>query len=389
MIYSIVITPLETLFDWIFSAVHSSVPSIGMIGTVAVLSLCVNFLALPLYNMADRIQEDERRVTKGMQKWVLHIKRTFRGDERFMMLSELYRQNNYHPIYALRSALSILIQVPFFMAAYHYLRSNELLKDAAFLCIKDLSSPDSLINIKIAGNHFSLNLLPFVMTAVNCISGSIYAKDFTLREKIQVYALAAVFLVLLYNSPSGLVIYWTFNNIFSLAKNLIRKNLKSPRQILIVLSAFLILFVHLISIARFGYKKKILIIFAYILAAFCIVYPRLLNVRCFASLVKWGKSLFISFATNFKKLFEKMDASKPSFPLALLSGLAMAILCGLVLPSSVIASSPTEFSFLGNTASPLSYVKTAFFVNLGFFVFWPIAIYKLSGQRIRFVVQIA
>jgi membrane protein insertase Oxa1/YidC/SpoIIIJ len=32
--------------------------------------------------------------------------------------------------------------------------------------------------------------------------------------------MALIFLVLLYNSPSGLVLYWTCNNIFSLGKNL-------------------------------------------------------------------------------------------------------------------------------------------------------------------------
>ncbi|WP_228378566.1 hypothetical protein [Treponema endosymbiont of Eucomonympha sp.] len=30
--------------------------------------------------------------------------------------------------------------------------------------------------------------------------------------------MALVFLVLLYNSPAGLVLYWTVNNVFSLAK---------------------------------------------------------------------------------------------------------------------------------------------------------------------------
>ncbi|MBQ3669657.1 MAG: hypothetical protein II920_10590, partial [Clostridia bacterium] len=39
-----------------------------------------------------------------------------------------------------------------------------------------------------------------------------YTKGHPLKEKIQVYGLAAVFLVLLYRSPSGLVLYWLLNN---------------------------------------------------------------------------------------------------------------------------------------------------------------------------------
>ena len=46
------------------------------------------------------------------------------------------------------------------------------------------------------------------MTTANCISGAIYSKGHPIREKIQIYLLAAVFLVILYSSPAGLVLYW-------------------------------------------------------------------------------------------------------------------------------------------------------------------------------------
>ena len=397
ILYNVIITPLETLFDWIFNFVHFSFPKIGIIGAIAFLSLFVNLLALPLYNMADRIQEKERKTVRGMQKWVSHIKRTFKGDERFMMLSELYRQNNYHPIYALRSTLSILIQIPFFIAAYHYLRSNELLQGASFFCFKDLSAPDSLISLKFAGFAFSLNTLPFVMTAVNLFSGSLYSKDFTAREKFQIYALALVFLVLLYNSPSGLVIYWTFNNLFSLAKNFVKKNLKNPRVLLLSFGVLLILFVHCISSHRFGYKKKTLLLFAYGLTCFAFIYPKLLKYRRFQIFVKQIFLLFAEIKKNAlilsKKIYEYVPKSfkelpSPSFSLLFFSGISLSVLCGLVLPSSAIATSPIEFSFLGEISSPIFYIKTAFCVCVGFFLFWPIAIYKLSGQKIRFAIPI-
>lgn len=48
-------------------------------------------------------------------------------------------------------------------------------------------------------------------------------------EQIQIYACALVFLLLLYNSPAGLVIYWTMNNILSLIKNVFYK-LKNPKK---------------------------------------------------------------------------------------------------------------------------------------------------------------
>jgi membrane protein insertase Oxa1/YidC/SpoIIIJ len=61
------------------------------------------------------------------------IRQAFKGDEQHMILSTYYRQNHYHPIYALRSSFGILIQVPFFIAAYQYISHLEALQGASFL----------------------------------------------------------------------------------------------------------------------------------------------------------------------------------------------------------------------------------------------------------------
>ncbi|HPM48157.1 MAG TPA: sulfatase-like hydrolase/transferase, partial [bacterium] len=57
--------------------------------------------------------------------------------------------------------------------------------------------------------------------AVNLISASIYGKKTTFKENLQLYGMAILFLVVLYDSASSLLFYWTFNNIFSLIKNVI------------------------------------------------------------------------------------------------------------------------------------------------------------------------
>jgi membrane protein insertase Oxa1/YidC/SpoIIIJ len=78
-----------------------------------------------------------------------------------------------------------------------------------------------------------INVLPFVMTLINCASGAVYTKGLAFKDKIQLYGMALVFLALLYNSPAGLVLYWTLNNIFSLVKNIYLKiPFKRKRQLL-------------------------------------------------------------------------------------------------------------------------------------------------------------
>ena len=164
------------------------------------------------------MQEQERKKQKEMERWVKHIRKTFRGDERFMILSTYYRQQNYQPMNAIRGSLSLLLQIPFFIAAYHYL-THVNIEGASFVFLNNLGEADRLLQF----GGLTLNLMPVVMTLINVVSGYIYTKGFPLKDKLQLYLLAVLFLVVLYKSPSGLVLYWTMNNLFSLLKNIVMK----------------------------------------------------------------------------------------------------------------------------------------------------------------------
>ena len=148
-------------------------------------------------------------------------------------IANLYKEVDYKPGSAIKGSFSLLLQIPFFMAAYNYLSNLAVLQGCQFLLINNLGKPDGLINI--AG--LSINVLPVLMTLFNIISGIIYTKGFPLKDKIQTYGLAAVFLVLLYDSPSGLVFYWMLNNLFSMLKNIFMKLVKRPRPVLNIISA--------------------------------------------------------------------------------------------------------------------------------------------------------
>lgn len=49
------------------------------------------------------------------------IKGAFKGDERFMILSTYYRIEKYHPFYSVKEAIPLILQIPFFIAAYKYI----------------------------------------------------------------------------------------------------------------------------------------------------------------------------------------------------------------------------------------------------------------------------
>ena len=71
-----------------------------------------------------------------------------------MILSTFYKQNHYHPIMALRSSFGLLIQIPFFMAAYSCLSNMQGLQGQAFLFIKDMGQQDAIISI----GNFPINI---------------------------------------------------------------------------------------------------------------------------------------------------------------------------------------------------------------------------------------
>ena len=185
--------------------------------SIFVLSLAVNLLVFPLYNRADDLQLKAKAKEDAIRPMADHIKKTFKGDEKIMMLQTYYKEVGYNQLNSLKSAISLILQIPFFMAAYYFLSDLKMLQGVSWGPIKDLGLPDALIAI----GTVKINLLPVLMTAINIISGFIYSGKQSLKDKLKLIGMALFFLVLLYGSPSGLVFYWTINNMFSLVKNII------------------------------------------------------------------------------------------------------------------------------------------------------------------------
>jgi len=368
--YTIFIFPIEQIVElsyiFVFRVFKNSALSVFGV------SFIVSILTLPLYFMAEKHQKSERDIQKHMKPEVDNIKTVFSGDERFMRLATYYRQNGYHPLLSLRSTISLLIQIPFFIAAYHFLLNLELLKGVSFGPITDLAKPDALFAI----NNFSLNVLPIVMTVINCLSAVFYLKDSSAKDKIQLYGMAAVFLILLYNSPSGMVLYWTGNNIFSLFKNIIQK-MKKPKTIILILSVALcfLLDIYLLFIHKGLIIKRILI------ALFFAFIPVLLFALMFFS-----RKRFLAKKTACNNDLNGFSGKKPiktqNTGIYALSLAIMFLLGGLVIPSSLIASSVQEFSLIQNY-NPFSFIANTALQSFGIFLIWPLCLYFMFPVNIK------
>lgn len=112
-LYQIFIMPLIQLTEFFYSLFFEVTGNQGI--AVIGLSFVVTIFTLPLYMVAEQWQETERNIQKKLKPGVERIKNTFKGDEQYMILTAFYRENHYHPIYALRSSFSLLIQIPFLL----------------------------------------------------------------------------------------------------------------------------------------------------------------------------------------------------------------------------------------------------------------------------------
>jgi YidC/Oxa1 family membrane protein insertase len=364
-LYNIFIFPLVQIIEITFVIIYRIFRDkvLAIIGVSAVVTICT----MPLYFIAEKWQQTERDLQKKLKPKIDKIKSVFKGDEQYMILSAYYRQNHYHPVYALRNSLWILIQVPFFLAAYYYLSNLDYIKGTSFLFIKDLGFPDSFFSFR----GFNINLLPILMTAINCASAAIYTKGFPARDKIQIYGMALIFLVLLYNSPAGLVLYWTMNNVFSLIKNILVKT-RHRLKIVYVTLCLCVLFI-IIRFIPVGFSPKRLFI-----AGFCsLIFFVPLFIR-----------LFRFIAGRAAKIFNIEQSSLSVNSTYILSALILFMLCGLVIPGALIASSVQEFSFLDSYTTPLPFIFTVSIQSMGIFLFWPLCIYFLFSKKIKHALSL-
>ena len=215
ILYNITIYPIEFIIEIVFYLFNNVFKS-GYATSLFFLSLIINFISLPLYNIAESWQAKERAIQEKMKPMIDNIKAVYKGDQRYLLIRTCQRINGYKTIYAFRGTLGLLIQIPFFLAAYNFIHNLSGLQLGSFLFIKDFSKPDGILNI----GNISVNILPFIMTLFSLLAGLVYSKKLKFKESLPLYIVSLIFLVLLYNSPSGLVFYWTLNCLFSLIKNI-------------------------------------------------------------------------------------------------------------------------------------------------------------------------
>lgn len=156
---------------------------------------------------------------KDLAPKMKEIQTKYKGDGQKMQLHmmELYKKHKVNPM---GGCLPLLLQIPVFFAIYRVLYNAVELKDATWLLwIQDLSAMDPYF------------ILPILMGGSMYLQQHLSPATFSdpMQEKVFKF-LPLIFTIFLITFPSGLILYWTVNNIFSIIQQIIINKIMEKKK---------------------------------------------------------------------------------------------------------------------------------------------------------------
>jgi YidC/Oxa1 family membrane protein insertase len=153
-----------------------------------------------------------------MQPIIAKLKEKYKDDKQKLNqeMMEIYKNKGINPM---GGCLPMVIQIPVFFALYRALSAAIELRHAPFmLWINDLSAPEDLFTMNIAGYALPLRILPLVMGATQVIQQKMTPSSVDPMQEKLMLAMPIVFTFIFWGFPSGLVLYWLVNNVISIAQ---------------------------------------------------------------------------------------------------------------------------------------------------------------------------
>jgi YidC/Oxa1 family membrane protein insertase len=185
---------------------HRFVPNYGLV--IILLSALVRIAFHPLTAASMRSMRAMQRIQPEIER----LRKKYEDDPQKLNTAvfALYKENKVNP---LGGCLPLLVQMPVLFSLYQVFLHAIELRQAPFVgWIKDLSAPDMLFSVM----GFPIRILPLIMFGSAILQQRMTPTD---PRQVQTMQLMNVFLlVLFYNLPSGLVLYWTVTNLLTAAQ---------------------------------------------------------------------------------------------------------------------------------------------------------------------------
>ena len=216
----------------LFYALHFLSSLVGNFGVgIIILTICIRIVLFPLANKSFKSMNSMRMITPEIQR----IRERYK-DDRQRMNQEMFAMYKEKKINPAAGCLPILIQIPIFFALYKVLFVSIEMRHAPFFgWIQDLSAPDPTSLFNLFGlipwdtpAFLTIGIWPILMGITMFLQQKINPPPPDPIQAKIFMMLPFIFTFLLATFPSGMVVYWTINNILSIAQQyiLLRKQSK-------------------------------------------------------------------------------------------------------------------------------------------------------------------
>ncbi|MEI8108226.1 MAG: YidC/Oxa1 family insertase periplasmic-domain containing protein [Verrucomicrobiota bacterium] len=197
----------------------------GVLGSYAlaiiVLTLVIKSLLWPMQNKSTQ----SMKRMQLLQPKMTELKEKFKDDPARMNteVMKLYKDYGVNP---LSGCLPMVIQMPIFFGFFGMLGKAVELRNSKFLWVQDLSLPDTIFRIPSLG--WPVNILPIVMAGTMLWQMMLSPKSGDQSQQRIMMFMPLIFIAFCYNYASALALYWTVQNLFSVAQLYLTRNAAPP-----------------------------------------------------------------------------------------------------------------------------------------------------------------
>ncbi|MBR5097633.1 MAG: membrane protein insertase YidC [Spirochaetales bacterium] len=211
---------LENILKWLLNLLYKVIPNYG-VGIILV-TVIIKIVFWPLTKKGT----ESTAKMSALQPRMKEIQEKYKDNPQKMNqeTAALYKEAGVSP---LGGCLPMLIQFPILIAMYGLLNKHFELRGAMFIpgWIPDLSVPETIatlgFNIPLLGNE--IHLLPILYT-ISMIFSMKYTQSSQNQNASQgkgmmwfmTYGMPILFFFILYSAPSGLLLYWSSQNLLSM-----------------------------------------------------------------------------------------------------------------------------------------------------------------------------
>ena len=230
-----IIKVIGILIEKLMYFVHAGFLNFGL-----VIILVTLIIKLALHPLTKKSTSSMKKM-QLLQPKINAIKEQYKSDPKVMnaKMMALYKTEKINPM---GGCLPLLLQMPIFFALYRVIPRMIDLKDAHFLWIKDLSMPDTIMKIDALKNvpllPATINILPLIMTVGSwwhskiAMASQSGGSDKQNQQNKMMMMMPLIFLFILWNMPSGLVLYWTVQTLVAIVQQVfVNKKFDTPAPV--------------------------------------------------------------------------------------------------------------------------------------------------------------